>query len=102
MLCFIEMNKLLYYISLLPKELETLIDEYNVGHRPKMKECLKFITSPILVCEVCRKFNFEYYSYEACDFVCSKKCSIEYNLCLIRGNYFPRWQIDEMNNLLLI
>lgn len=64
-----------------------------------MKECLKFITSPILVCEVCCKFRFgpNCYSFEFQDFVCSKKCDEEYNLALIQGHYFPRWQIDEYN-----
>ena len=66
-------------IRSLPKELQILIDEYNVEHRPKLYKILSLFKKykpyryECVVCEM-TKIGFVLYSHSVSDFVCSKKC----------------------------
>jgi len=66
-------------IRSLPKEIQILIDEYNVEHRPKFYKILSIFKKDTpycyecVVCEI-KKIGFVLYSHSVSDFVCSKKC----------------------------
>ena len=77
------MNKSNNLINKLPKELQLLISEYNVEHKPKFNESLKLIKEnppERLTCYVCdiTKIAPVHYSYILETFVCSKKCQKEF------------------------
>ena len=66
-------------IKSLPRTLQDFIDEYNVEHRPKMKNVLNELTSDkpyTLKCEGCNigKIGITLYSFSGRNFLCSKKC----------------------------
>lgn len=74
-----QMEQLLLLIDSLPQVLQDLISEYNVEHRPKMKNVLSEITNYepyTLICEGCDigKIGIKLYSVIPFNFVCSKKC----------------------------
>ena len=76
-------DQLLSRMSALPKELQDLISEYNVEHRPNMKFVLDDLTSHIpysLTCHGCGigKIGICHYSYIHEEFVCSKECVKDY------------------------
>ena len=73
------MKQLLLLINSLPQVLQDLISEYNVEHRPKMKNVLRELTSEephSQICEGCDigKIGVVLYSVIPHYFVCSKKC----------------------------
>jgi hypothetical protein len=73
------MERLLLLINSLPNVLQDLISEYNVEHRPKMKNVLRELTmnKPYTsICEGCDigKIGITLYSVIPFNFVCSKKC----------------------------
>ena len=77
------MEQLFARIGNLPKVLQDLISEYNLEHRPKMKNVLEELSSrkPYrLICSGCGigKIGICLYSYIPEDFVCSQKCIKEY------------------------
>ena len=72
------MEQILLLINGLPNELQILISEYNVQHRPKMNFVLRELTmyEPYtLVCEGCgiAKIAICHYSYIAEAFICPTK-----------------------------
>lgn len=75
-----EQEKLLVLINALPQVLQDLISEYNVEHRPKMKNILRELTmnEPYsFICEGCdigKISTTTLYSFIPESFVCSKKC----------------------------
>jgi hypothetical protein len=73
------MERLFVLIDALPQVLQDLISEYNVEHRPKMKNVLRELTKNepyTLICEGCDigKIGVVLYSCIPFNFVCSKKC----------------------------
>jgi hypothetical protein len=73
------MKRLLLLIKSLPQVLQDLISEYNVEHRPKMKNVLSKLTENEIhrdICEGCDigKIGITLYSVIPFNFVCSKKC----------------------------
>lgn len=73
------MKLLLLLIRSLPHVLQNLISEYNVEHRPKMKNVLSELTDGelyTLICEGCDigKIGTKLYSVSPFNFICSKKC----------------------------
>jgi hypothetical protein len=77
------MNQVLSRMSHLPKELQDLISEYNVEHRPNMRFVLDDLTNHkpySLICNGCGigKIGICLYSYIPEEFVCSKKCVKSY------------------------
>ena len=73
------MEQLSVLINSLPHVLQDLISEYNVEHRPKMKNVLSELTKhepSRLICEGCDigKIGIVLYSVIPFNFVCSKKC----------------------------
>ena len=79
------MSTLLQKIDTLPKEIQLLIDEYNVEYRPKMYNVLKIFKDYIpyrKTCGICdiTKIGLVLYSYSCEEFICSNKCNLEYIL----------------------
>jgi len=73
------MERLLLLIHSLPRELQDLISEYNVEHRPKMKNVLSELTNNEIctsICEACDigKIGIPLYTFSPFEFICSKKC----------------------------
>ena len=63
----------------LPKEIQILIDEYNVEHRPRLYNVLKILKTDkpyrcrCVVCDVV-KIGCVLYSHDVREFICSKNC----------------------------
>lgn len=53
------MENILSKILLLPKEIQDIIGEYNVGHRPKMEPVLQVIRSLDLKCYICDAYLYD-------------------------------------------
>jgi hypothetical protein len=73
------MERLLILMGSLPHELQDLISEYNVEHRPKMKNVLSELTKYEInrgICEGCDigKIGIPLYTLCPFKFICSKKC----------------------------
>jgi hypothetical protein len=66
-------------ISSLPKEIQILIDEYNVEHRPRLYNVLKIFKTDkpyrcrCVSCDVV-KIGCVLYSHDVREFICSKNC----------------------------
>jgi len=95
-----QMERLLASIHSLPQELQDLIHEYNVEHRPKMKNVFSELTKHepyTLICEGCDigKIGIVLYSVVPFHFVCSKKC-LKYFVSLIPDGCPDKHYYDEM------
>lgn len=99
------MDTLSLHISLLPKDLQIIIGEYNVEHRPKMKETINDITYNYYytyLCFVCQtiKIGLCHLSNGISDKkLCSKRCcakykSSSYELVHIKGYKTMRLEYD--------
>lgn len=53
------MENILSKILLLPKEIQDIIGEYNVGHRPKMEPVLQVIRSLDVKCYICDAYLYD-------------------------------------------
>ena len=53
------MEKILSKILLLPKEIQDIIGEYNVEHRPKMEPVLQVIRSLDVKCYICDAYLYD-------------------------------------------
>ena len=94
------MERLLLLIKSLPDELQGLISEYNVEHRQKMKNVFSELTeykASTLICEGCEigKIGITLYSLSAYNFICSKKCLINF-VNLIPNGCPDKSYYDEM------
>ena len=77
------MERLLLLMGSLPHELQDLISEYNVEHRPKMKNVLSELTKYKIdrgICEGCDigKIGIPLRTVSPFEFICSKKCIKRY------------------------
>jgi len=75
------MENILSKITLLPKEIQDIINEFNVEHRPKMQPVFQVIRSLDLKCFTCDAYLYDkprediVYIMKRV-FVCSDKCEI--------------------------
>lgn len=53
------MENILSKILLLPKEIQDIIGEYNVEHRPKMEPVLQVIRSLDVKCYICDAYLYD-------------------------------------------
>lgn len=53
------MENILSKILLLPKEIQDIIGQYNVEHRPKMETALQVIRSLDLKCYICDAYLYD-------------------------------------------
>lgn len=53
------MENILSKISLLPKEIQDIIGEFNVEHRPKMEPVFQVIRSLNLKCYICDAYLYD-------------------------------------------
>ena len=53
------MEHILSKILLLPKEIQDIIGEYNVGHRPKMEPVFQVIRSLDVKCYICDAYLYD-------------------------------------------
>ena len=53
------MEHILSKILLLPKEIQDIISEYNVGHRPKMEPVFQVIRSLDVKCYICDAYLYD-------------------------------------------
>jgi len=96
------MDILISRIRLLPKELQIIISEYDIEHRPKMKKTLDEITycnTYKYLCFICRtmKIGFCHYSNRHSDKkICSKKCCAKYKLSPYELVHFNEFQITRL------
>ena len=94
------MERLLLLFISLPQVLQDLIIEYNVEHRPKMKNVLRELTKYkpyTLKCEGCNigKIGIVLYSVIPKNFVCSRKCLKKF-VSLLPDGYPDKHSYDEM------
>jgi len=68
-------------ILLLPKEIQDIIHEFNVEHRPKMEPVFQVIRSLNVTCYICDAYLYDKPRNDVIYiikriFVCSKKCQM--------------------------
>jgi len=99
------MERLLLLINSLPQVLQDLISEYNVEHRPKMKNVLSELMKyepQTLICEGCviGKIGITLHSIIPFNFICSKKCLKKFVSLIPDGCPYKNYY-DEMLKLLI-
>lgn len=75
------MENILSKISLLPKEIQDIIGEFNVEHRPKMEPVFQVIRSLNLKCYICNAYLYDKSIDDAVYimkrvYVCSNDCEM--------------------------
>jgi hypothetical protein len=75
------MENILSKITLLPKEIQDIIHEFNVEHRPMMKPVFQVIRSLDVKCFVCDEYLYDKPTEDLVYimrrvFACSKNCEI--------------------------
>jgi hypothetical protein len=75
------MENILSKILLLPKEIQDIIGEFNVEHRPKMKPVFQVIRSLDLKCYICDAYLYDKSIDDAVYimkriYVCSNNCEM--------------------------
>ena len=75
------MENILSKITSLPKEIQDIINGFNVEHRPKMEPVLQVIRSLDLKCFICDAYLYDKPREDVVYimkrvFVCSKNCEI--------------------------
>lgn len=75
------MENILSKISLLPKEIQDIIGEFNVEHRPKMEPVFQVIRSLNLKCYICDAYLYDKSIDDAVYimkrvYVCSNDCEM--------------------------
>jgi hypothetical protein len=96
------MDILLSRIRLLPKDLQIIISEYDVEHRPKMKETLEEITYCVsykYLCFICRTMKFGLYNFSnglSDRKICSKRCCPKYKSSPYELVHFKGFQTTRL------
>jgi hypothetical protein len=96
------MSGLQLRISLLPKDLQMIIWEYNVEHRPKMKETfdeIRYCDSYKYLCFICNSMKIGKYNFTnglTDRKICSKRCCAKYKSSTYELINFKGYTIERL------